>query len=339
MSAVARQIKIALDEARILVLGAQVLVGLEFRTIFEKRFPELARGDQFLKLAGLWLLLLALAVVMSPAARHRLVERGRATVDFHRFVTRACCAALLPFALALGLDGYVAGRAMLSARASAWVGACVVLLAMSFWYALGWLRVRRHPRGEEVAMRESESSSSASSSSSALSSSSGDAHRELEERINHALTEVRVVLPGAQALLGFQAAILFTEAFERVAPGTKYAHLASLMLIMVAVILLMTPAAYHRLAERGGYSEHLHRFVSRMLIAAMAVLGLGIATDFYVAAEKVTGSAGWSAGLAGVTLGMFYGLWFGYTLWVRAARRVGEKPVVEGTGGTVPLRG
>ena len=120
----------------------------------------------------------------------------------------------------------------------------------------------------------------------------------LEERINLALTEVRVVLPGAQALLGFQAAIMFTDAFAHLPTTPKYAHLASLLLIVLTVILLMTPAAYHRIGERGRFSPHLHRFITRMLLAAMATLALGISAELYVVAHKITHSRALSLTLA-----------------------------------------
>ena len=143
----------------------------------------------------------------------------------------------------------------------------------------------------------------------------------LEERINLALTEVRVVLPGAQALLGFQAAIMFTDPFARLPGALKYTHLASLLLIVLTVILLMTPAAYHRIGEQGRFSPHLHRFISRTLLAAMATLALGITAELYVVAHKITQSHPASITLAALTLATFYALWFAYTLWTRRHRR------------------
>ena len=42
-----------------------------------------------------------------------------------------------------------------------------------------------------------------------------DKQERLTNKIKHVLTECRVVLPGAQALLGFQFICVLTESFDR----------------------------------------------------------------------------------------------------------------------------
>src|SRR5712691_9693017 len=91
----------------------------------------------------------------------------------------------------------------------------------------------------------------------------------LEDKIEQVLTEARVVLPGAQALLGFQFATMLAQSFESLPSSSKYVHLASLALMALSVIFLMSPAAFHRVVERGEDTERLHRFSSWMLLAAM----------------------------------------------------------------------
>lgn len=83
------------------------------------------------------------------------------------------------------------------------------------------------------------------------------------------------------------------------------------------MVLLITPAAYHRLAERGEDSEHFLRLASRLLLAAMVFLALGTAADFYVVVERVAQSTLWGAVSAGLALLLCYGLWFGYTAYHR----------------------
>ena len=73
--------------------------------------------------------------------------------------------------------------------------------------------------------------------------------KQLDEEIHHALTEIRMVLPGAQALLGFQFITLVLQEFEKLPDSMKITHLVSLSLMALAVILLMTPAADHRIVE------------------------------------------------------------------------------------------
>ena len=66
-------------------------------------------------------------------------------------------------------------------------------------------------------------------------------------KIEQMLTEARVVLPGAQALFGFQLAIVLTQSFEQLPSASKITYVASLFLVALPIVLLMAPAAYHRI--------------------------------------------------------------------------------------------
>jgi hypothetical protein len=73
------------------------------------------------------------------------------------------------------------------------------------------------------------------------------------------LTELRVVLPGAQALFGFQFAAVLTESFTQLPVVLKGVHLASLSVVAAAVVMLIAPAAYHRIAAAGNAEEGVLR--------------------------------------------------------------------------------
>ena len=150
---------------------------------------------------------------------------------------------------------------------------------------------------------------------------SSDEPATLEDRIDHVLTEIRVVLPGAQALLGFQLAIILLESFDQLPATSKYLHLASLSLIALTVILLMTPPAYHRIVERGEDTERFHTFASRMMLAAVVPLALGIAGDFFIVINRVTHQVSSAVVASSVMLALFYGLWFAFPLYRRASLR------------------
>ncbi|HEX8557779.1 MAG TPA: DUF6328 family protein, partial [Pyrinomonadaceae bacterium] len=107
MAKIKDKVENALNEARMLVLGTQVLVGFQFRAVFEKGFDSLPLTSQALNLCGLGLLLLALGLIISPAAYHRLVERGEDTDEIHRYTSKLMAWALLPFCFGLGIDFYV----------------------------------------------------------------------------------------------------------------------------------------------------------------------------------------------------------------------------------------
>jgi hypothetical protein len=110
---------------------------------------------------------------------------------------------------------------------------------------------------------------------------------------------------------------MLMDAFAQLPKISQYVHLASLGLMSTCIVLLMAPAAFHRIVERGEDTERLHRFSSAMVLSAMVPLALGIAGDFYVVLAKVLGSTSVAIALAAASLVFFYGLWFGLTFSVR----------------------
>ena len=97
------------------------------------------------------------------------------------------------------------------------------------------------------------------------------------------LTEARVVLPGAQALFGFQLAIVLTQAFEQLPSVSRMTHAASLFLVALAILMLMAPAAYHRIVHAGEDTRDMYRIGSALVTMATAPLALGLAGDIYLA--------------------------------------------------------
>src|ERR1700736_3545973 len=77
----------------------------------------------------------------------------------------------------------------------------------------------------------------------------------LEEEIRTVIEEVRMVLPGIQAFFGFQLIAVFNNRFQDLTHTEQVLHLIALLLLAVSIALIMTPAAYHRIAERGMVSR------------------------------------------------------------------------------------
>ena len=317
MTKIKDKVRNALDEARMLVLGAQVLVGFQFRSVFEQGFERLPLPSQLLKLLGLGLMLIAVGLIISPAAYHRLVERGEDTREIHRYTSRLMTWALLPFCFGLGIDFYVAVQKVVGWKAGVAAGLAGTLLAASLWYGLEFYM--RGERRDEVGAAEGESEMSE-----AKDEGQQDEKQKLSNKIKHVLTECRVVLPGSQALLGFQFISVLTESFDKLPSVSKYIHLASLGLNAITIVLLITPAAYHRLVERGEETEHFHRFASKVLVAALVPLALALAGDVYVVAQKGSDSQLVSVVSALVVLAIFWELWFGLTLYRRTQRQYAD---------------
>jgi uncharacterized protein involved in response to NO len=135
------------------------------------------------------------------------------------------------------------------------------------------------------------------------------------------LTEARVILPGAQALLGFQLAIVLTQAFTELPAASKGVHAASLGAIAVAIVLLMAPAAYHRIVFAGEDTEEMHRTGSRFVAAATVPLALGLAGDVYVVLAKTADSPKVGIIAAAAILAFLIGLWHVFPILARHRRR------------------
>jgi hypothetical protein len=131
------------------------------------------------------------------------------------------------------------------------------------------------------------------------------------------LREARVILPGAQALLGFQLVVTLNGRFSELPPALKNLHLAALCCVALSVIVLMTPAALHRIAFAGEDSEAFLAAGSRCVIVAPFFLGLGITGDLYVATWAAVQSPALGLVLAIGILGVLGTLWYGLLLALR----------------------
>ncbi|HEX5706917.1 MAG TPA: DUF6328 family protein [Pyrinomonadaceae bacterium] len=334
------KVQYALDEGRILILGAHLLIGFQFRAFLEEGYERLPFSSQLLMLVALWLLLAALTLLVAPTAYHRIVERGEDTVEIHAYATRAMTWALLPFALALGIDVYVAAAQVGGSTVGAVAGFGALVAALFFWYGLEVGARTGAAASKEAVKVETEEGRGAEKAQDATAEKQTTAGEQeavgqgvggqaggtkLGDRIKHVLTEARMVLPGVQALLGFQLIATLMPGFEKLPALSQYVHLASLALVALSIVLLMTPAAYHRIVERGEETEHFHTFAGRLVVAALVPLALGIAGGLYVVMEKVTGSLLVSVVAAVVMLAVFYEFWFGITLY-RRFQRQHERP-------------
>lgn len=105
----------------------------------------------------------------------------------------------------------------------------------------------------------------------------------LDSAATHILEECRMVLPGIQALFGFQLIAVFNQGFsERLSFGQQLLHLAAIVLVIVAIALVMAPAALHRQTQQQEVSERFIRVASNLLLASMFPLVLGLSLEVYL---------------------------------------------------------
>jgi uncharacterized protein DUF6328 len=306
MAALSDRIENVLNEARMLLLGGQVLLGFSYRVFFEPGFDRIEESARLAQLSGVGIMTAGLGLLIWPASFHQIAEQGHQTEAVESFTTKVLDWALLPLALGLALTLYPVASSLRLPHA-AWIGAGSGFAALAIWYG-GLLTNRNRKRRPHLLQHKSEHQEGPGDESN------------LSDRIKKVLIECRMALPGAQAFLGFQFAIVFAQGFDALPRSSQLIHFASLLAITMAIVLLIAPAAYHRLAEHGQNTEHFHKVASRLLLAALVFLAPGMAGDLLVVIRKITGSAAgdW---IAGFLLFAFYALWFGSSVWTRARQR------------------
>jgi Family of unknown function (DUF6328) len=291
-----RKVKTALDENRLLILGAQVLFGFQFQAVFQEAFAELPSVSRGMNSVALTLMALTICLLIAPSMHHRIVEGGADTNRIHRVAGLFAGAALAPFGVSLGLDIFIVVEHVLGLFAAVIAGSAFCALAAVLWFILGLvlrfsLKVRAMPKKEEPTP--------------------------LPTRIEQMLTEARVILPGAQALLGFQLAVTFTRSFGELDVVAKLVHVAALCCVALAVVLLMTPAALHRIAFRGEDTKSFLNLGSGFVLAAPIALALGLAGDMQVAIGKATDASGSATIIATVSFVVLMGFWYAVPLLLR----------------------
>jgi hypothetical protein len=299
------QVRQGLSETRTTVLGGQILLGFQYEALFQPGFPELGPVRQALQLAAFVLIMAAVVLMIAPASFHQLAQRGESTQAQRRAIRLLIPLSLAPFLAGVSLNLLI-GPSQEYGWPIAGVAA-VVLAATAFflWYGM-----------EIIAMKRDSAPASGDAAVSAAPPKS------LEDEVADLMTETRIVLPGAQALLGFQFIGYLSEGYARLSPSARAGHGIALGFLLVSMVLLMTPAPFHRLAEDGRETERLRRLSVRMIAGALAALAGAFAADLYVAIDVVTGDAAVALGGALLAGGAILGVWFAWPLARRGRRGV-----------------
>jgi hypothetical protein len=106
MTDLGEKIQISLDECRMLVLGAQVLISLQFELAFQNAFADAPSISQKLVAFGLGLLLTFILLLWGPAY-HRIAGRGQSDPSTQQFLTWSTCLASWTLSIALAVDAFI----------------------------------------------------------------------------------------------------------------------------------------------------------------------------------------------------------------------------------------
>jgi len=286
-----RRLKTALDESRLLILGAQVLFGFQFEAAFQELFSSLPASSRYIHCAGLLVLLISVCLLIAPSLFHQIIFEGESRSGAINAATVLAGASLLPLTIGLGAAAFVIFERMFGRELGIAVGVCFTAVALALLYGLGLsLRQnRRRPKSESEPESERQTP--------------------LTSKIEQMLTEARVIIPGAQALLGFQLVATLTKAFDELPALFKYIHCAGLCAVALSVVLLMTPAAVHRIGFGGEDDPLFFRIGSRLVVAGSIPLAAGIAADVAVVFFKATESTNVATSAGVAALVVLLGFW------------------------------
>jgi len=298
-----RKVKTALNETRLLILGAQVLLGFQFEAFFQDGFSELSAVSQRLCLVGLMVVLLSVTLLVMPSMQHRLIEMGQSSERLVSATSTLTALGLVPLVFGLALGFYVVVDRHFGMLAGMIAGAGLGAACGVAWFGIpGFID---GPSEKHIMLQPP---------------------TPLDTRIEQLLTEARVIIPGAQALFGFQILVMLSSGFDRLPECSKWIHLAALSLVAANMILLIMPAALHRLTFDGNDSARFLRIGSGIVVTAPVFLAAGISAENYVVFQKVIGDEARSAVGAVATFLTIMSCWYAVPLWMRGLHSARRPP-------------
>jgi hypothetical protein len=141
---------------------------------------------------------------------------------------------------------------------------------------------------------------------------------ELDKRAQNAIEEARMVLPGIQALFGFQLIAVFNQRFPQIPAGQQLLHYCALLLVGAAIGLIMAPAAYHRIAEQHSVSRFFIQLASFMIAVSMLPLLTALCFEIYILGHLVLDNDQASFWIAVAMAAFLAALWYVMPFTARA---------------------
>lgn len=149
----------------------------------------------------------------------------------------------------------------------------------------------------------------------------------LPKAMDNLIEECRMLLPGIQALFGFQLIAVFNSAFaEKLSSLEQQLHLLALGLVGIAIALILTPAAYHRQIDHVSITRRFIDVSTRLMLWSMAALAISICLDLYLVSHMILQDRLISLLITLGLLALFIFLWVVFPRSDRLKRAVDNKP-------------
>lgn len=138
--------------------------------------------------------------------------------------------------------------------------------------------------------------------------------QDLKRDTDQILQGIRIVLPGTQALIGFQFIAFFNPTFQQLTTNLKGLHFVALLLAITCSILLIAPVSFQQIGEDGNPTPAFLKFTRKMLSFAMLCLLLAIVGDVFMAARLINLGNLPAGMIAALILSLGAYLWFAHSL-------------------------
>jgi cation transport ATPase len=112
---------------------------------------------------------------------------------------------------------------------------------------------------------------------------------ELNQEWSELVEEHRLAMPGVQVLFAFLLILPFQNRFRDLTTNQEYVYFAALLCAAVAIVLLITPTAAHRIRWRQADKEALLLVATRTAIAATVFMAASVTASVYLITDFLFG--------------------------------------------------
>jgi energy-converting hydrogenase Eha subunit A len=123
------------------------------------------------------------------------------------------------------------------------------------------------------------------------------------------LSELRVLLPGAQLLNVFLITLPFSSGFKQIVQAEKWVFMGAFVFSIISLILFTAPAVQHRLMRPLLNRRKFKHFVTWQMLAGALALSIALILGAYLVMSEVLGHVA-GALVAGFTAVLITVLWW-----------------------------
>ena len=136
---------------------------------------------------------------------------------------------------------------------------------------------------------------------------------ELDQEWSELVEEHRLAMPGVQVLFGFLLILPFQNRFRDLTTTQEYVYFSALLCAAVAIVLLISPTAAHRIRWRQQDKEALLRRATRTAIAATIFMAASMTASVYLITDYLFGEPA-TAIVTALLAALFAGFWYVFPL-------------------------